>query len=153
MNRPNVGKATSFTLLVLGILGFSVALAGAVETLPVGRTQKTVSAEAPLQSLYVKTVTILDKSRLAYCDGYEVVVDYLGEQRRLRQYHPVINAVVKCDSEYLETPHWEITWRDFDEITAPQLELSYVKAWCEGVNGEHIAPSEVRLLCYERAIE
>lgn len=153
MTRSNVSKVVILTLIVLGVWGFSVAVSCAVETLSGGGSHDAVSAEAPLKALYVKTVAQLDKNGLAYCNEYEVVVDYLGEQRRYRQHHPVINAVVKCDPEFLETPRWNITWRNHDEVTDPQLELSYVKAWCEGINGEQIAPSEVRLLCYERHIE
>ncbi|MGE4543230.1 MAG: hypothetical protein AB7D06_03870 [Pedobacter sp.] len=153
MTRSNVGKTVILALLVLGGWGFSVAVSGALETLPGGGSHDAVFAEAPLRALYVKTVGQLDKNGLAYCNEYEVVVDYLGEPRRYRQHHPVINAVVKCDPEFLETPRWDITWRDHDEDTDPQLELSYVKAWCEGIHGERIAPSEVRLLCYERPIE
>lgn len=153
MTRSNVGKVVILALIMLGILGFSVMVSSALETLSGGGSHDAVSADAPLRALYVKTVAQLDKNGLAYCNEYEVVVDYLGEQRRYRQHHPVINAVVKCDPEFLETPRWNITWRDHDEVTDPQLELSYVKAWCEGINGEHIAPSEVRLLCYDRHIE
>jgi hypothetical protein len=153
MTRSNIGKMVAQALLVMGIWGFSVAVSCAVETLSGGNSHDAVSTEVPLQALYVKTVTQLDKNGFARCNGYEVVVDYLGEPRRYRQHHPVINAVVKCDPEFLETPRWDITWRDHDEDTSPQLELSYVKAWCEGIHGERIAPSEVRLLCYERSIE
>lgn len=153
MTGSNIGKMVALALLMLGIGGFSATVSCAEETLFEGDSHDAVSAEAPLRSLYVKTVAQLDKNGLAYCNAYEVVVDYLGEKRRYRQHHPVINAVVKCDPEFLETPRWDITWRDHDEDTDPQLELSYVKAWCEGIHGERIAPSEVRLLCYERSIE
>ncbi len=153
MTRSNVGKAVTLVLFVMGISGVSAAVSGALETLSGGSSHDAVSTEIPLQTLYVKTVTQLDKNGFARCNAYEVVVDYLGEQRRYRQHHPVINAVVKCDPEHLETPRWDITWRDHDEDTDPQLELSYVKAWCEGIHGERIAPSEVRLLCYDRSFE
>lgn len=145
MTRLGHAARTVFAIGVLALLG----TVGGRAAEPAGK----VSKEEPVSTLYVKTLAAVERNQLLRCNAYEVTVKELGETRRVRQYHPVISAVVKCDPEFLETPRWEITWRDFDEETEPQLELSYVKAWCEGGNGELFDPKEVRLLCYEQTID